>query len=115
MQTESKGDRQLMSAPKELFACPSVPEVTFLLTSHVVIIPLFLPYLLPTPRGCVSFPAIRETFAATPLCLPSLLVAAFLYVLSILSQVSKSHLLGMLAVLPSVSLEPTFWVPFCFE
>lgn len=104
-----------MSAPKKLFACSSLPEVTLLLTSHVVIFPPFLPYVLPTPRGCASFPVIREGFAVTPLCLPSLLSAAFLFVLFILSQQSKFHLLGMLALLPSVSVGPAFWVPFCFE
>lgn len=87
----------------------------FILTSHVVTFPAFLPYVMPTPRGCASFPAIREGFVATPLCLPSLLSAAFPFVLSILSQLSKSHLLGMLALLPSVSVGPTFCVPFCFE
>lgn len=29
VEMESKGDRELMSAPKKVFACSSVPEVTF--------------------------------------------------------------------------------------
>lgn len=104
-----------MSAPKKVFACSSVPEVTFHFDKSCGYLPAFLPYVMPTPRGCASFPAIREGFVATPLCLPSLLSAAFPFVLSILSQLSKSHLLGMLALLPSVSVGPTFCVPFCFE
>lgn len=118
---ESKGDRRLMSACQKLVACLSVPEATFHLTSHVRVFqeaptfPSFCAPVLPAPGGCAPFLAVREGFAATPLHLPSLPSAAFLFVLAVVSQISKSHLLGMVALLPSVSVGSTFWVPFCFE
>lgn len=78
-------------------------------------LPPFLPPVLPTPGVCAPFPATREGFAATPLHLSTLPSAAFLFVLAVVSQISKSHLPGVIALLPSISVGSIFWAPFCFE